>query len=350
MNQGRTVATVANVTSTHGGVDSIRANDLVERPDPLYAFIEQGFGGDFSRLGHLPAEVASQTVARIATVAVANPKMLETLVPGEDGGNPFYQLGPGQGSTPNLNPPGQSVAPIPDLSAWVAHGVQALYRNKKEVYSKESLVYPVHSLEFQPEVLIPTGLVEEVGFREVATAIPAIFATVQENRVHSISNPLDISLEPVDLSRPQDGEGDGAIQEQNAEHREIGFATVATVQSQWLASVEALPWKLRESAIELCRNVYRDGEADIALMLEELTLIESEYWPWWVDYFEGRLSISRACQSPNRHVTCKDCSQAAFPDHPMIARCTASIQSGLVTGGFWATDRHHCDRFVLIRE
>jgi hypothetical protein len=42
-------------------------------------------------------------------------------------------------------------------------------------------------------------------------------------------------------------------------------------------------------------------------------------------------------------VTCADCSHAAIGNG--IALCSAGVDSGLPAGGFWATDRHHCQQF-----
>jgi hypothetical protein len=52
----------------------------------------------------------------------------------------------------------------------------------------------------------------------------------------------------------------------------------------------------------------------------------------------GRLepSVSRA------PVSCGTCVHADYPHHPAIAHCRAGVHSGLVTGGFWASDRHAC--------
>ena len=352
------VATVAHEESAPGEAGSLAGGVAHEEVNPLVSLIKHGHAGNL-RTGRATSKPMNQrTVARIATVAVANPKILETPVPGKDGGHPAYRLGPGQGSSPALSPPSQRVAPIPELSAWVTHGVQTLHKDKKEVYSKESLLYPVKSLEFQPGALIPTGLVDKLGCGGFATAIPAIFATVQKNGVQSIPNPLDSSTEPVDLSSTQDGEGDVAIQAHNAEHRELGVATPATVATVRAASddptrdvtasrdpSQVLPWRLREIATRVCQEVYQDDAAGIAAMLDDLTQVEPALWGWLITYFDGLYLRAKDDRWHPTLVTCQGCAHAEFQAHAAIALCGAGVRSGLVTAGFWATDRHVCEQF-----
>jgi len=352
------VATVAREESAPGEAGSLSDGVAYEEANPLVSLIKHGYAGNLRTDRATSKPMNARTVARIATVAVANPKMLETLVPGEDGGNLAYPFGPGQGSTSNLNPSSQSVAPIPELLVWVALGAQALYKDKKEVYSKKSLVYPVNSMEFQPEVSRPTGLTENSGYGEFATAIPAIFATVQKNRVQSIPNPLGSSLEHIDLSGTKSVQCNGAIQAYGAEDREFGVATRATVATVHPDTAEAtrdavasrdpsqgLPWRLREIATLVCHEVYQDDAAGIAAMLEDLTQVEPVLWGWLTTYFHG---LYLRVQDDRRHptlVTCQACAHAEFQAHAAIALCGAGVHSGLATAGFWATDRHVCERF-----
>ena len=55
----------------------------------------------------------------------------------------------------------------------------------------------------------------------------------------------------------------------------------------------------------------------------------------------------RAANPKPPMVTCADCDHATITSG--IARCGAGVDSGLPTGGFWATDRHLCDQFEEAR-
>jgi hypothetical protein len=55
----------------------------------------------------------------------------------------------------------------------------------------------------------------------------------------------------------------------------------------------------------------------------------------------------RASNPKPRQVRCADCDHANVTNG--IASCGAGVDSGLATGGWWATDRHLCGQFEEAR-
>ncbi len=62
------------------------------------------------------------------------------------------------------------------------------------------------------------------------------------------------------------------------------------------------------------------------------------------------LALAAHFQRKLEPVTCATCRHARRHQHPMLAACTAGVDSGTVVGGFWATDRHLCAWYLNIQE
>jgi len=96
------------------------------------------------------------------------------------------------------------------------------------------------------------------------------------------------------------------------------------------------------AAVRVCRELHGDDDAAIQAMLSDLLTYAPGACSALIPHFEqqllGRTELS-VSQAP---VTCRGCVHADFPHHPAIAHCRGGVHSGLVTGGFWASDRHAC--------
>ena len=180
------------------------------------------------------------------------------------------------------------------------------------------------------------------GSGEFATAIPAIFA-----------------IPEVDEPRGADGgtpqvrvfpgiPADGADVSTSARSRNVGddaAATLATVAT--IGPGPALPPRWVVAAVRVCREIHGDDETAVQAMLSDLLAYGPEAWSGLIQHFERQLISPSELPEPQPLVTCRRCVHAEYPTHPDITHCRAGIDSGLVTGGFWATDRHWCPHYRM---
>jgi hypothetical protein len=128
-----------------------------------------------------------------------------------------------------------------------------------------------------------------------------------------------------------------------AESSNFGANAVATFAT--VGKTSELPPRLVVAAVRVCRDIYRDDEVAVAAMLNVLVGYGPTAWAWLIPYFEQQLPTATAPEHFERLITCSGCRYAEYPVHPAIARCGAGVESGLVSGGYWATDRHVCSSY-----
>ncbi len=92
-----------------------------------------------------------------------------------------------------------------------------------------------------------------------------------------------------------------------------------------------VPPDLEQLALVVCK-LYGDTNRDKADMLADLAGYPPDAWPALAAHFQRKLDP----------VACATCRHARRHQHPMLAACTAGVDSGTVVGGYWATDRHLC--------
>lgn len=102
-----------------------------------------------------------------------------------------------------------------------------------------------------------------------------------------------------------------------------------------------LPCSLERAALALCDS-YGDTASQKAEMIADLKHYSAESWPWLEAYFNETLVLMDLERIPPM-VRCADCKRANVTKG--IACCTVGVESGLPIGGFWATDRHLCNRY-----
>jgi len=108
-------------------------------------------------------------------------------------------------------------------------------------------------------------------------------------------------------------------------------------------TVEKLPERLVNAATWVCTELWNDPPEAVQDMLEDLTWNDPADWPALILHFEAQLPPPP--KAIPALVTCSGCSQSApSPHHPAIMHCKASVESGAATGGWFATDRHLCDK------
>jgi hypothetical protein len=137
--------------------------------------------------------------------------------------------------------------------------------------------------------------------------------------------------------------------------------------------------KLHEAATRVCREIHGDDDQAVEQMLDDLKHTPNSDWVALIDHFERQLppppepgyrritvkaagyqfdvdmpeekaqvfleedDFDRLTARGPAPVCCADCDHATVTNG--IASCGAGEDSGLATGGRWATDRHQCGNF-----
>ena len=146
-------------------------------------------------------------------------------------------------------------------------------------------------------------------------------------------------------SQPHDSKAFSAVNadlDSRAERAAFDAEAVASLATVATVAAPSPPPRLVVAAVRVCRELHGDDDAAIQVMFGDLLAYAPGACSSLIPHFEQQLLDRTPLSVSQALVTCRGCVHVDYPHHPAIAHCRAGCHSGLVTGGFWASDRHAC--------